>query len=77
MAKLILIPGLVSDYHIWEYAVKALAAYNPIIADVSQTTLIADIAHKYWAKMTATSMSQAIHWVASSRLKFTAKRHSG
>ncbi|MBL1418959.1 MAG: alpha/beta hydrolase [Alphaproteobacteria bacterium] len=44
MAKLVLIPGLVSDHHIWRHAVKALAAYHPIIADVSQTTSIADIA---------------------------------
>lgn len=50
MASLILIPGLVSDQHIWRHAVKALANYNSIIADVSQTTSIAGIATQILAQ---------------------------
>lgn len=50
MPKLILTPGLVSDHHIWQHIVAPLAAHNPIIADVSGTTSIAQIASKILAE---------------------------
>lgn len=46
MPTLILIPGLVSDHNIWQYIAPKLATHNPVIADVSQTTSIQQIATK-------------------------------
>lgn len=44
MAKLILIPGLLSDVIAWQQVAQALHAYKPIIADVSSLTSITEIA---------------------------------
>lgn len=52
MPKLILIPGLISDPQIWQFIVKPLADYSPIIANVSQMTSIEQIARKILAENT-------------------------